>query len=427
VDFAAFILLNAVLLLRPAELVPGLQGVPLYDPLLACCVVLVHGRLARQLAVPALLRSPVVGCAVGLLVAVVLSHLSHLSVYGARVYGELFGRTLLYLLLLVACVNTWGRLRRFLGWLVGFVLVATALALAQYHGYVEIEALSTLTQREYDPVTGDPVEYLRLRGAGIFNDPNDLSQILGLGILVCLGFLGARRYGFRRWAAVVPLAAFGYALLLTQSRGGLLALLAGLLVLVRERFGWKRTAVLGAVVVPALLAVAGGRQASLSTDEATGQERFELWREGLLMFRESPVFGVGAGTFADRAGLVAHNSFVHCYAELGFLGGTLFLGAFLSAGLALARGRAAPPTAEAAALRPALLAAVVACGVSLMSLSRPYTPAPYIVLGLAAAYARLAADRGSLLPVDARLVRRVAAAGVLFLVGVDLFVRLSLR
>ena len=42
---------------------------------------------------------------------------------------------------------------------------------------------------------------------------------------------------------------------------------------------------------------------------------------------------------ADLAGLVAHNSFVHAYVELGFLGGTFFFGCFLFAGLAGRRER----------------------------------------------------------------------------------------
>ena len=35
------------------------------------------------------------------------------------------------------------------------------------------------------------------------------------------------------------------------------------------------------------------------------------------MLKFSPLWGVGYGSFADVHELVAHNSFVHCFAELG--------------------------------------------------------------------------------------------------------------
>ena len=41
--------------------------------------------------------------------------------------------------------------------------------------------------------------------------------------------------------------------------------------------------------------------------------------------------------FTAYARLVAHNSFIHCFAELGLIGGCLFLGAFVFALLGMIR------------------------------------------------------------------------------------------
>src|SRR5207245_3941796 len=99
------------------------------------------------------------------------------------------------------------------------------------------------------------------------------------------------------------------------------------------RFGWRRAIGLAAVAVPVLFLLSTGRQShfEVGNPDDTAQARMRLWSEGLQLLREAPVFGVGYSEFGDRLGLVTHNSFIHCYAELGLFGGTLFAGAFYCA------------------------------------------------------------------------------------------------
>src|SRR5262249_26152409 len=144
----------------------------------------------------------------------------------------------LYYLLLVAVVNTPARLRQFLGWVGVLVLALTTLALFQYHGAINLPALEAIQQFEEDPLTGERRSFPRLCGMGIFNDPNDLSLVLVWGMLISFSRLGER--GAARFLWLVPLGVLGYALTLTHSRGGLLALLASLMALFAARFGgWK--------------------------------------------------------------------------------------------------------------------------------------------------------------------------------------------
>ena len=51
---------------------------------------------------------------------------------------------------------------------------------------------------------------------------------------------------------------------------------------------------------PLLLVVVAGRMTAISTDTNTGQERIELWNAGLVMLKESPVFGVGQERSTDQ-------------------------------------------------------------------------------------------------------------------------------
>ena len=77
--------------------------------------------------------------------------------------------------------------------------------------------------------------------------------------------------------------------LTTTVEGLLLAIIGGvgLAVLFACRFGWRKALLVSALVLPVLLAVFGGRMTDLSaTSEGTGQARLQLWRDGMVLFKE---------------------------------------------------------------------------------------------------------------------------------------------
>jgi O-antigen ligase len=430
--FALFILLNALLFLRPAELVPELEELPFYLLAILACAVVSYPEIGCQLTAGSLATQPITGCVLGMGMAVVLSQMANGLLWDARVSGFMFAKLALYYLLLVGQVHSAARLRRFLLWLVGFVVILTVLAVLQYRGRIELPGLAPVRESGIDKETGEVVIYIRLCSTGIFNDPNDLSLILVFAILAGLYFLdqSGRSLMALPWAVVVGL--FCYALVLTQSRGGLLALLVGVLVLFRERFGVRKALMLAVVAVPPLFVLAGGRQTSLTASEGTGQDRIQLWSEGLAAFRQAPLFGIGQGRYEEEFGLVAHNSFVHCYTELGILGGTFFLGAFYLAYWLLHRaGQPGTPllTPELEHLRCLLTAVVAGYAVGMLTLTRAYIVPTFLILGLATAFLNLIAARAPALGIrwDGRLVRRLAVAAAVFLLGTYTLVRLLAR
>jgi O-antigen ligase len=200
------------------------------------------------------------------------------------------------------------------------------------------------------------------------------------------------------------------------------------LALFWARFGWRRALVLGLLVLLPLLFVFSERQTSLSATSGTGQERIRLWSFALQSLRSAPLFGIGFGQFEEREGIVAHNSYVHAFAELGFIGGTLFLGAFYCALSGLVRARewrilsVAP---ELARLRPYLIAIIVGYGAGMLALTRNYTVPTYLPLGLATVFlditgSSVSAASGKL---SLRLAARVAALGCGFVLVMYLVVR----
>jgi hypothetical protein len=432
VDFFLFLLVNATLFIRPAEVVPALIGLPIYNVLIVACLVVSFGSVLGQLNGRSLHENPLTACVVGLLLAVMLSHLAHAQLRLAWDSAGEFAKVVLYYLLLVAILDSPTRLSRFLTCLVLFTLVLTALALIQYHGLADIPAIEVLQRREIDEETGTVMILPQLQSTGIYNDPNDLCLILLVGMGICLYRLGDRRSGLFRAVWLAPFGLFLYALVLTRSRGGFLALLAAVVALFQARFGWRKAIPLVLVALPVAFVIFAGRQTNIDPNEESAQSRIQLWAEGLALLRQSPLFGIGQNQYVEETLLVAHNSFVHGFTELGLFGGTLFLGAFHYALTTLYRldirpGGSADP--ELARLRPYLLAIIVAYSTGMLTLSRTYIVPTYMVLGLVTVYLRLAAgkDAEAVPRLDHRLVGRFAAASACFLIGTKVFVTIFAR
>ena len=430
-DFATFLLVNAALFIRPGEISPALAGAPIYQGLILLCLAASAPKLVAQWTTRPLSARPATACMLGLLASVVMSHLARLNVGEALAVGADFGRVALYYLLFVAVVDTPRRLRAMLTGLLIFIAVMTALALCQYHGVIDVPTLKVLERNEEDPATGEIVVILQLVGTGIFNDPNDFSLALSLGCLVSLYLVGERRYGIFRGLWLGSFGLFAYALNLTQSRGGVLALGAGLLSLLASRVGPRRAAVAGAMAFGLALPLLGGRLAKMSTSSDTAQERIHLWHDALDQFRRAPLFGIGVNTLADEIGLVAHNSYVHSYAEMGLLGGTCFVGLMVvSAAILLAAGRPGGPVADPdlRRARPYLLAILATFAVGLYSLTRCYVASTYIPAALAESYQNMASPGPSpRVAMGPRLVASLVGASLACVVGLSTFVRVFLQ
>jgi O-antigen ligase len=393
-EYLIFILVNAALFIRPGEIFPDLQGVQVYLALIALCFAVCFPRVLAQLIPSSVANEPITLCLLGFWITGATANL--LGQATAAVSAEFFkdfGKIVLYYLVLVGVVDNAGRLRWLLLWLGLFIVMLAGLATAHYHGLVELPGMKVLPQLHLDPQTNEWTYIRRICASGIFNDPNDLSLVLTLGSMIALYNLVDRRFGLFRVFWLLPLVLFGYTLLLTQSRGGILTLLIGLMVLLRCRLGWGKSIALGLVLLAAL-AVSGLRQTNVSlTDKNdTAQARIHLWAEGFELFRQSPLFGIGIGAYEDEIGQVAHNSYIQAIAETGVLGGSLFAGMVYFALWPLerlVRHRATITDPDLRRMLPFVMASVAAYATGMMSLSRNYVLPTYLVLGLSAAYQRM--------------------------------------
>lgn len=430
-EFFLFILVNAALFIRPSEVVEALQVVPVYNILILLCLAASVGPILALTSNRGPRRELSSLCLLVILVMIVLSNVVRGDQWTARTLAVDFLKTATYYLLLLASLRTPARLRRFLTCLAVFTLVLAGTALLHFHHVVQIPSLTLLERTdEIDPVTGEAVKVVQLIATGIYNDPNDLCSILVVATLIALYRLCNPQGGLARLLWLGPIAVYLYALILTQSRGGLLALLAGLMTLFVARFGWRRAIPLAVVTLPAILLLSGGRQTRISTSEGTAQGRMMLWVDGIRLLSHSPIFGIGAGQYAEELGLVAHNSFVHANVELGLAGGTAFLTLFFLPVRNLQRigpRHAEIHDPELARMRPFLMAVTTGYAVSMLSISRCYVVPTYMIAGLAASYLRMV----TIAPEDAiprpsvKMAMRLVLINAAFLVLVYLFVRFT--
>lgn len=418
-DFALFIGLNGLLLLRPEDLIPAITGLRLYLLTITACTAAALPKLSFVLTPPSLARRPVAVCVLGMLAAGFASFAYRGRVSDAFDHTAEFAKVVLYFFLLVSIVDTPARFRSFLGWVVLFVCGASGLALAHYFEVIVLPGLDPVMQTEYDPVTGEMFRMPRLISSGMFNDPNDLSVMVMTAIVLSVGLAVTAPSPMFKFFWLLPVAPLAYTSYLTHSRGGVLALLGGMVATFYGRFGFKRSIPLLLVAVPAIL-VSSGRGGNISSG-GTAHERLMLWAYGLGDLFRMPFHiptGLAPGHYVQEHSLVAHNSYISSYVELGVFGGGMFLAAFYYAfRQAFAAGRGEAAEEWAARLRPFVAGAVATYAVGCYSLTRNFTLPTYLALGIGAAFAHLAApDTPAAFVVDGRWWRRLIVGAVAGLV-----------
>jgi putative inorganic carbon (hco3(-)) transporter len=429
--FALFLVLTTVLFVRPTDIITGLEGLPIYEVMILACLAASLPAVLNRLRWQSLSRQPVDLLVTALLPAILLADLSHGDVWHAHHDGGEFLKVLIFYFLLVSLLDTRARMMLYLRTLFVLIFAIALLSVLAYRGIVEIKALNPIAQGMGFNDYGELLQVPRLLGPGIFHDPNDFSLILVTAMVIGIQLLAEPH---QRWARVwrLPMIALiGYAFFLTRSRGGFLSLIGAGFALLMYRYGWRRALWISVALLPVLLLLFGGRQTNIDLENGddTAQGRIHLWRDSLVLFHRSPLFGIGPGQLAEANGLVAHNSYVQAFGELGMVGGILFIGALYVPFSDLARlgGLIHKPIGlKRDAWTGCLLAILVGYVIGMYSLTRVYEVSTYAIIGLIVAFTGLlAAQNPDIALIRGRvLVRRVIGVSLLCLIWLEGFVRL---
>ncbi len=436
--FALLLTMVATLFVRPADLIPSLADWPIYEFLIIGCLVVSSRAVLRRLAQRQLEAQPVTACLLLLVVAVGLSHLAHGFIWGARMSMYEVCKLLAFYLLFVSLVNTQLRLVVCVKWLVFAITLVAILALLDRYELVSIAALESVSDRGFAE-DGRPIPLERIRGTGIFQDPNDFGLILVVGLILSTAFLSKTNAGWPRHVWLIPSFILLFTLALTHSRGALLSLACAIPAALTYSRGWK-SGLISMLGLPILAIIFSARMTDVNAlNEGTGQSRIQIWSDSLSVWKQYPVFGLGEGQLVSELGVVTHNSFLHCYAELGAFGGTIFLSCFMAAvyGLWLQRvpaknqdkrpGVYPLELRELQHLRLFVFTSLAAYIAGILTISRQFVIPTYLMLGLASSAYALPSRHTVQWTIDSRAVGAVlvgsATALAAFYVAVRIFVR----
>lgn len=253
------------------------------------------------------------------------------------------------------------------------------------------------------------------RANSMFNDPNILGGFLAaaMSAMFALRFHHAETGRKARAASeTLALMIMAACLLLTQSRSGFIAFIAGAAVVLAHRPRllqrpglWLAVGITLATMV--LVAVLVGIDPTVlftrfagtgDTNDMSNRQHLGVFTYGLQLITRYPLFGVGLGNFGLFYGQEQDAYFVkmmtHCapltyFAESGIPGGLAFCAVW--AHVVQRVGRAAPASADAEgrALRVALLAAIVSLLVANIFYDYILRTFAWVLAALAVSVARL--------------------------------------
>ena len=156
----------------------------------------------------------------------------------------------------------------------------------------------------------------RVRWRGTMADPNELSLAIGVALPFVFALHASMKRFWRHLLFVAALGIVSYCVIETESRGGVLVVLAVIGTYFVRRYGAKGLVV--GLIFAAPLLLLGGRSGEEA--ESSALERLGALYEGIDFFRSSPLFGLGCGQFVENYFITAHNSYLLAAAELGYPG-----------------------------------------------------------------------------------------------------------
>lgn len=278
----------------------------------------------------------------------------------------------------------------------------------------------------YNYLTGAAIKSDTTRFSASGFDPNDLGMLLALAMPMAWYIASHASSPVQRWLNRLYFVVGTFAILLTSSRGALLAAVVALFVipwtLTHVRTGLKIAIVviaLGAAVLAVQLVPEKSFERLATTkseiEEGTLNSRLRIWKEGISLIPQRPLQGVGpAGWYPAvgmRIGNVApHNTYLAIAVEEGLVG--LFLYLLLFA--VLLKRLLALPTFE----RRVGLGQLATLMIAILPLGWHQNKASWLVLALLAAWSTVLLPESAgqpvqpMSPVLRRPMRTVPPVGV---------------
>jgi putative inorganic carbon (HCO3(-)) transporter len=201
---------------------------------------------------------------------------------------------------------------------VTLVLVAIFVLINAFWGIPYARASGATTPYDLTLMGASNTPEVRIRGLGMLNDPNVLGQFLLMILPLLYVSNSSSGLGMGYVLAVPVTMLFLAGVYATGSRSAEVGVAVILGLLLVRRFKVVGALISGVVAVALLAVINATRSRTISM--SSGLDRLAIWSDGMSFVKSSPIWGIGYGSFSDRQGMTAHNSFLLCAAELGVVG-----------------------------------------------------------------------------------------------------------
>jgi probable O-glycosylation ligase (exosortase A-associated) len=338
----------------------------------------------------------------------------------------------------------WDRLIEF-SKIVGVILVAVNVLTTRPR--LRFFLLAFLGYFALYPVRGALITYFTGGATGgraawnyAYQNPNDLAGMCLLVFSLSVGMLVTDRRLWIRACALAGAIVLPLVILLTQSRGAFIALLALAGVVVKGYWRQARMLLWGGLAVVFLAFVApdsvwqrlgtlkdvtNEESAAQASDEGSARQRLEIWKVAATIFAENPMTGVGLGAYSKEHYIVSqrpvfnptalgardtHSTYLNLLAETGLPGLLFFFTVIGATILDAERVRRRAKAVQPAASRQLFYLELGLFGYLVAGIWGSYGQLVLTYLHLALIYATAQVLKGELAPAVSPLPRRGGGA-----------------
>lgn len=196
--------------------------------------------------------------------------------------------------------------------------------------YALLQWLGVIHLVSYQSSTSSIVAYVtQHRAIAFFESPNYLAMYLVPPALLAFGYYFSKNKPGRYWLLLIPLSA----IVLTYSRGAMVALLTGLVLIVSAKKSFRLAVISSAVVllISIILLLALPHVGGSGGDQA----RTYIWNQAAQLIRDHPILGIGPGQFNGElnARLPANTYYQQSVREYALHAHNILLNFWLSGGV----------------------------------------------------------------------------------------------
>ncbi|MCX7927269.1 MAG: O-antigen ligase family protein [Candidatus Omnitrophica bacterium] len=316
-SFLFLLLFMIITFLQPQEFIPGIKGFPLaYFTMLLLAVFWIFrimltqnfnfGRAQQNLLM------------IFLWGAIVLSTISVGWVsYTIDTFLE-WAKIVIIYFLTISIIENEKQLLKILRIIVFAMTINSIMGILQYYG-IDFTGVGMHLEG-------------RIRGVGIF-DTNQLAYGLCYTSPFIFLFIKVNKNMIKKILYFLIFLSYLYCIYLTQSRGGLICFIITVF-LIMNSFTNKNIVktfsfFLSFLIFIVLIKIVPRFSSTFSYQEdASALGRIDAWANGLMIWKTTPIWGIGKGQFYEHFKIAAHSSYIEVLTEVGILGLFLWISLF---------------------------------------------------------------------------------------------------